>query len=121
MPKNKYQIYLDDETAAYMERLCIQYDWTMTTLVDRLAQFYYCMQYNFGGVVKQTGEPCEGEPRFKIELETKNLQRVFETCSSGIALRTLKIVQEGLTPADGFPELPEGDGKALTEGDTRHK
>ena len=105
MPTVKFQLYLEEDSAEFLNRLCRRFGWTSTQAVDRLIRFYNAMQQDGEGlsiVHDETGE--EQEIMFSGAEEAPYFAEVGQ-----IAFDFVRRCTDGLTPAKGFPDLPTAD------------
>ena len=100
MPKHRYQIFLDDDVNAYLQALSVRYNWTVSTLVDRLARYHQNVQSSFEGEFRLEGDAAAaGQATCVLERGDGYKYRGLPL---GLAIMALQIARDGLTPAGGF-------------------
>lgn len=104
MPTVKFQLYLEQESADYLNALCERYGWSATQCVDRLVRFYNEMRMQAEGLSILNSEDGDNSA-----LAYSENGEVFLCDEVQIAYRFARVAIDGLTPLHGFAHHLSGE------------
>lgn len=102
MPRERFQCYLEPDSAWFLNHLMTRYSWSPSEVLDRLLRFYNAATQSVEGV----GVLVRGtEETLAFEDENGDVW----PCEAPALEDVITKIQAGLTPRAGFADLPGGD------------